>query len=284
MSLWQRLVQIDRRIIYIILVIVTVVPMIRPLGLPIPISKDTRQFYDGMKAAPDGSVVVIDWEVRFGRPTWNMLLEDVFKHLLTKNVKIINVSFDRSLEGGEVNEIVTRKIDPEKSFGKKYGIDYVNLGAVPGEIASLAGFVKDAWSVYPTDNRGTPVAQLPIMQYMKTGADIDYVVCIGSGVQIWWIGQLQQTYGTPIYSLADAGEATAIRPFLQSGQVKALLVDLQGAAEYEVLTGMPGEGLKGMDPMNTIHLTQAALLVFANIVFLMSRISKKEPAKEAVKA
>ena len=110
------------------------------------------------------------------------------------------------------------------------------------------------------------------MQRLKSGEDIDYVVHIGSGTPEWWIGQLQTKYGTPQFALADAGEATAIRPFLESGQVEALLTDLRGAAEYELLIGMPGSGMKAMDPVNTIHITQAILLIATNVIFFISYI------------
>lgn len=270
MSLGEKIIRIDRRYVFLVLAIVTIWPLISPMGLPIPISDDTRAFYEGLEAIPDGSVVVMDWELRFGRPVWATLLTDVFKHLLTKDVYIVHVSFDRSLEGGEQCEMSITRVDPEKNFGKEYGVDYVNLGAVAGQIAALQGFVRDPWTQYPTDNRGTLVQNLPIMERLKSGADIDYVIHIGSGVPEWWIGQLQQEYGTPLYALADAGEATAITPFVESGQIEALLTDMRGAAEYELLTGMPSEGIKSMDPINTIHITEALLLVATNVIFFVS--------------
>jgi hypothetical protein len=271
MSIGSRLIGIDRRYVFLVLALVTVVPLISPLGLPIPISDASRDFYEGLDAIPDGSVVVMDWELRFGRPVWATLLTDVFKHLLSKDVFIIHVSFDRSLEGGEQCEMSITRVNPEKNFGKQYGVDYVNLGAVAGQIAALQGFVRDSWTQYPTDNRGTLVQNIPIMDKMRSGADIDYVVSIGSGTPEWWIGQLQVEYGTPIYALADAGEATAITPFVESGQIAALLTDMRGAAEYELLIGMPGEAIKSMDPINTIHITEAALLVVTNVIFFMQK-------------
>jgi hypothetical protein len=213
----------------------------------------------------------MDWELRFGRPVWATLLNDVFRHLLTMDVYVIHVSFDRSLEGGEQCEMVITRVDPENNYGKVYGEDYVNLGAVAGQIASLQGFLRDSWAQYPTDNRGTLVQNIPIMDKMRSGADIDYVVSIGSQTPAWWIGQQKVIYGTPIYALADAGEATAILPFIDSGDIDGLLTDLQGAAEYELLTGQADQGLMSMDPINTIHITEALLLVVTNVIFFMSK-------------
>jgi hypothetical protein len=235
----------------------------------------TQQFYDGMDAIPDGSIVVVSWQTRFGRPTKMIGLEDVTKHLMKKDVKIFHVSFDKSMEGGEVCERILRKLDPEKNYGKVYGVDYINFGGVAGGEASLAGFLDDAHGTFPRDQRGTPIDQYPISDLLKTGEDIDYVYCSGTE-HYAWVGQAQPRYGTVIFAGSDAGEVTEIMPYVESGQVSGALNDMMGAAEYERLIKQPGEALKSTDPLNTIQFYQAALLIVTNVIFLFSRLGSKE--------
>jgi hypothetical protein len=270
------LTNIDKRYVYIVIIVITLYPLIYPMGLPIPINDDTRAFYEGVEAIPDDALVIMDWNTRFGRPTRMILMEDAFRHLMRKGNKIIHVSFDKALEGGEIAEMVIKKVDPEGNYGYEYGVDYVNLGSVGGSQAALAGFVSDPWGIYPTDQRGTPVDDMPIMQLLTTGTDIDAIVFAGTS-HAMWIGQLTQQHPIPLMGCVDAGEATEVIPYVQSGQVVGLLNDMRGGAEYEVLTGVPGEAIKTTDPLSTIQLGQAALLVVTNILYFMSK-GKEEGA------
>ena len=192
--------KIDNRYVYILIIVITVWPQVSPLGLPIIINDDTQQFFDGVEAIPEDSLVVMDWNTRFGRPTRMILMEDAFKHLMSKGVRIVHVSFDKQLEGGEVCEMVIRKVDPEQTFGYVYGTDYVNLGSVGGTEAALAGFVSDAWKIFPVDQRGGAIEDMPLMQEMRSGEDIDAVIFAGTG-HTMWVGQLTQEYDVPIYAM-----------------------------------------------------------------------------------
>lgn len=275
MSAWDAIVRLDRRWLYLVLVIITVYPLAYPIGLPVPISDMTQQFYDGIDAIPEGSVIVLSWATRFGRPTKMSLMEDVTKHMMTKNVYQIHVSFDKSMEGGEVAERIFRKIDPEKNYGKEYGVDYINFGQAAGGEAALAGFLDDAHKTFTLDQRGTPIQQYEITEKIKTGADIDYVFCTGTE-HYAWVGQAQPRFGTIIFAGSDAGEVTEIIPYVESGQISGALNDMMGAAEYETLIKQAGEGLKATDPLNTIQFYQAGVIIVTNVVFLLSRLGRKE--------
>jgi hypothetical protein len=261
---------IDKRYVYLVIIAITLYPLIYPMGLPIPINDDTRAFYEGIEAIPVDAVVIMDWNTRFGRPTRMILMEDVFRRLMVRGIKVIHVSFDKALEGGEVCNLVINKVDPEANYGYEYGVDYVNLGSVGGSVSAMAGFVADVWGIFPVDQRGTPVDDMPIMQSLKVGTDIDAIVFAGTS-HMGWIGQLTQTHPVPLLGCVDAGEATEVIPYVQSGQIVGILNDMRGGAEYEVLTGVPGEAIKTTDPLSTIQLGQAALLIVTNIIYFMSK-------------
>ena len=269
------LTKIDNRYVYVVMIIITLYPLIYPMGLPIPINDDVRAVYDGIEAIPEGSLVIMDWNTRFGRPTRMILMEDLFRHLMTRNMKIVHVSFDKALEGGEVAQRIIQQVDPEANYGYEYGVDYVNLGSVGGSTSALQGFVADAWSIFPVDQRNRPIDDMPIMQLLKTGTDIDAIVFAGTS-HLMWIGQLTQQHPIPLFGACDAGEATEVIPYVESGQIVGILNDMRGGAEYEVLTGVPGDAIKTTDPLNTIQLTQAALLVITNIIYFASKGKDKE--------
>ena len=269
------LTKIDNRYVYIVMILITLYPLIYPMGLPIPINDDTRAVYEGIEAIQPGDLVIMDWNTRFGRPTRMILMEDLFKHLMERGAIIVHVSFDKALEGGEVAQRIIGQLDPDANYGYEYGVDYVNLGSVGGSLAALQGFVADPWAIFPVDQRGRPVEDMPIMQLLKSGDDIDAVVFCGTS-HLGWISFLAQEHPVPIIGACDAGEATEVIPYVQSGQLVGILNDMRGGAEYEVLIGIPGSAIKTTDPLNTIQLTQAALLVVTNIIYFATKGKKTE--------
>ena len=85
------MVKLDaRKIIYIVLAIVTAFPYIYPLGIPVAISKTTNSFYNKLESLPEDSVVVYSIDVGLG-----MFTElgpgtiAVAQHLLDLPIKLI---------------------------------------------------------------------------------------------------------------------------------------------------------------------------------------------------
>lgn len=58
--------QLDRRLIYIVMFILLLIPTVSPLGLPMPISSMTRNSYEAIEAVPSGSTVLIAVQTSVG--------------------------------------------------------------------------------------------------------------------------------------------------------------------------------------------------------------------------
>ena len=53
MSSLERMLKIDRRIIFLVIGLCTLLPLLYPVGLPIKISPEVRSIYDYMEALPE---------------------------------------------------------------------------------------------------------------------------------------------------------------------------------------------------------------------------------------
>ena len=58
---------------------------------------------------------------------------------------------------------------------------------------------------------------------------------------------------------------------LQAGLITGLLAGGRGAAEYELLIGQPGEGIKLMDAQSMAHLMVSFFIVLGNVGYFGSR-------------
>jgi hypothetical protein len=63
-------------------------------------------------------------------------------------------------------------------------------------------------------------------------------------------------------------------PYVDSGQVAAILGGLRGAAEYEVISGLPGPSVAKMDAQSLGHVLVIGFIVVGNIAFFLDK--KKE--------
>ena len=62
---------LDRRVIYLLALLVVVVPLLSPFGLPLAISPEVKQAYDALLALPPGTrvLVSVDYDPRLGAPS-----------------------------------------------------------------------------------------------------------------------------------------------------------------------------------------------------------------------
>jgi hypothetical protein len=96
--------------------------------------------------------------------------------------------------------------------------------------------------MWPRDLRGTPVARIPLMAQVRTIRDAHLVYCITYSPREEWISLVRGQYGTPVAFGCMSIMSPYYSTFIDSGQLCGMLNGNRGAAEYEMLTGLPGVG------------------------------------------
>jgi len=159
------------------------------------------------------------------------------------------------------------------THGKQYGIDFVDLGYVPGGETAMSAFAGDVWKTFPVDYRKNPIDTLPIMANVKTAKDFSFLISIAAGSPgvPEFIRQIQEPYKVPFAAGLVAITVPITMPYLQSGQMVGLLGGLRGAAEYEQLLDFKGTAVRAMDAISFSHLVVLVFVLIANIAFLASR-------------
>jgi len=64
---WQKLANIDRRIIYALMILVIALSLIKPVGLAIVPTAETQRVYDFIDALPSGSIVYLGFDFSAGK-------------------------------------------------------------------------------------------------------------------------------------------------------------------------------------------------------------------------
>lgn len=275
-GIWERLQSIDPRILYIAVVIVIVIPLLRPLGLPITVTEATLKAYrvvDGY--AKPGSVVVFAFEFIAGNwAEMGPIAVAMTQHVFNKpDVRIIFLAMGRD-EGPMLVERTLQYIDKK---GKEYGKDYVNLGFFAGGEAAMAAFAKDIPGLVKRDYFGTPIENLPIMSGLKSLTDIDLFICLWSGTPGWaeYLRQWYTPYGITVVGGTLGVNGPGAQPYVAAGQLKGLVVGLRGGGEYEKLINKPGEATAGLDAISTTHLLIFGCVILGNIGYFALRSRKR---------
>lgn len=268
-DLGYRLQFIDKRIVYTLIAILILIPLLRPIGLPVQISRGTQLAYDAVEELQEGDIVLyvfdlaasIEAEILPTAVAW-------LHHLMGKGVKIVTVAV-YATEGPMYAVKAFDTLAPE--YGYEYGKDYVILPYAAGFETAAAAIGRNIRSVYPQDFYGKPITQLPLMDQVDDANDFAAVMMSANWGPDIWVRQLVDIYKVPMIHNCTGIVAPGAQAYLSSGQIKGLVGALSGAAEYEVLLGIPGAAAAAMDAQSTTHALTVVLVLLGNIGFYISR-------------
>lgn len=269
--LLQRLEKIDRRWIFVIMFFALSLPLFFPLTLPIKPSREVIGFYEEIDKLQAGDIVFYAADYDPGsKPELDPMMKATLDHLLRKDIKLVCATLWPAgpplLERG-LNAVA------RDEYNKEYGVDYVNLGFKEGKENVMVQLGKSFRSVFPQDQYGTQIDDLPLMENVNNFGDVKLIVNISAGYPGTkeWVQQVRTRYNIPIVAGCTAVSAPEYYPYVSSGQLLGLLGGLAGAAEYEQLIDKPGWGTVGMSAQSLGHVTIVILILFGNILYFINR-------------
>jgi hypothetical protein len=242
-----RLEGLDRRWLYGGTVVLLVVPLVVLIPMPSgSATQATHGLYDRIDSCPPEKVVLIDSSWDMGSRAENQAqLECVVRHLCRRRVRFLVTSLGVT---PFAPEFAARVIEPiAAEAGYVYGRDWVNTGYVPagGNLgAVIDGLCRDVHAVRPEDTRGTPVAELPLMQHVRSIQDVHLVYCITYSPVPEWISFVKGQHATPVAFGCMSIMSPNYYTYLDSGQLCGMLAGNLGAAEYEALLEAPARGTR----------------------------------------
>ncbi len=270
-SFVERLLQLDRRWIFLGIALAVVVPFLVP-GFKMRsgvVSPRTQSIYDTINGLPAQSVVMFAFDYGPASiPEMQPMAVALCKHAMSRDLRVIGVAIHPQgpLLGGQALR------EAAEEYGKQDGVDYVNLGYKPGGAAAIKGIGTNIYKVFPTDLSGRNSATLAVMQGVRTYDNIDFIVALSSTpAPFSWIAFAHEAYGAKMGVGVTAVMATDFYPYLQTDQIVGLINGLKGAAEYEDLIRHPSYGMLGMSAQSVAHLWIILTVIIGNIAFFMWR-------------
>ncbi len=266
--------EMDKRWLYLILLLVIVFPLLSPLGIPVEVTESTFQFVAAVDKLQAGDVMLVAFDYSIGGgPDVDPQAQIVLSHAFSKDVKVVMVAFiDTSLT------YAAKAVDKFEAEGKVYGEDMILLGYAAGAETAISAFAQDMAQVFPTDVRGKAIGSYPIMQGISNAGHFKLIAEFATGIPgpAEWIRQVVTRYNVPLASGVVAVMGPQNVPYLQSGQLVGLLGGgLKSAAEYEIAIKMPGAATAAMDAQSLGHVVIVLFVIIGNLLFLVEKQEQK---------
>jgi len=205
----------DRRFIYLAVAFYVIFPVLITLHLPIEISPEVRQLYKAVESLPDSATVLLTFDYYPSTlAETEPMSRGALHHLFRKHCRIVTMT-TVPLGGPSIAERVTRNLAEE--YGKVYGIDFVNLGYKANYVAVLKGMGSSIETIYPTDNSGTPLSDIPIMKDIKSYSDMDFIYVVSdNGIVDYWMSIVNAQYDIRVGTGVTAVMAPRFYAYLQA--------------------------------------------------------------------
>lgn len=291
MQWFDKLMMLDRRWIFLFLIIVCVVTYAIPFEVPILVEAEVKTIYDFIDSLPEDDIVMIaiDYDpnnLAELHPMAFTLIEQCWR----KNLKVLITALSQN--GPGMADQALRDISDSLKLDAVYngveykgreivnGVDYTFLGYKPYFALVILGMGQDFRLPFPNDYYGTPLDSLPMMQGV---INYDQVACVidlsGGNITDYWISYGQNRFNFPL-ALGLTGVMTAqYYPYLGSGQVFGIMGGLLGAAEYEELTDNAGLAKDGMRVQLYAHIVIIMFILMGNIGFFMAKRRQKREGR-----
>ncbi len=257
-----------RHWIFIGLFVLIGLAMASGIRLPTPISEQTQKMYDYIDSLPPGSILLVSFDHEASSlPEIQPIALALLRHCFERGVRIIGLAL--MAEGTSVGYHLTNKAAGE--FNRKYGADYAFLGFRPQYIAAILSMGESFRATFPEDYLGRPSESLPLMNDADDYNGVAGVLSIADGsYTTHWI-EYGGRYDLAVLAGVTSAMVTTYDPYVASGQIKAMISGLRGAAEYESLIGHDGGGARGMLAQSSAHLYVILLIILGNVSYFVKK-------------
>ncbi|MCJ7770589.1 hypothetical protein MUP37_03315 [Candidatus Bathyarchaeota archaeon] len=287
----------DVRAVYVLVFGIVFIASIAPVALPLPVQQMVKDFYNVMTtgvtvsfASPPrvftgvkaGTRVLI---VNSGEISklWGDMSESttiVWRQLMNAGAHIFLWSADPGAQSILDSYLLPRMYGTNPKANALYGTQFVDLGYVAGGSGVLEAWRFDLKGLTPTDRYGTPISNLPMMSNfnaLKTDCDLMIGLDARSLETIFVVRD-----NTPVLEIGGTGSASYLALSYTGGYFKGCLFGQIAGAQYQVLSGLPGNALSYAEMMILLGTAMIIMMVVFNIRYRMN-MGKETPKQEAKK-
>lgn len=288
MNIWERLAKLDRRFIYLLLLLVVLIPLIFPFHLKPKAMPPVEKLFNYIDTIPEDKCLVVSIDYTPDtEPELHPMAIALLRHAFArhKKVGVLCIALLGLGLAQDALTTVTAEFNSQAHTSADsiiYGRDYVFWGWQTPVLVPIMGMGENIAQVFPVDYYGYRTDSLPIMKKIKNYNDVAILVSIaGSAIPFYYITYAQTSFGVRIGAGSTAVQAADFYPYLNSGQVTGMMSGMKGGAEYEQLVeerlGVYGrrKATDAMSSQTAAHIWIMITIIIGNIGYFALRRRKK---------
>ena len=243
MNIFERIQQLDRRWIYIVVALAIALPLAFPFNsdnVTSPPTENLYQFIDSFAGRQDRAILLSFNHDASTMPELFPMEVAILRHCFERNIKVFTLTWLPS--AGPIIDYAINTVK-EDYPNIKSGVHYCNFGYIPYSLAmpTILGMGDNIAAAVKTDAEGRKLENLEIMKSLTNYSELNLVIEFsGSSAGGLWLYYARPKFGLNIAVGVTAVMAADMYPYLQTGQFIGMLSGLKGAAEYEKLTDVFG--------------------------------------------
>lgn len=288
MKFFEALMKIDRRILYLVLAAVVIIPFIFPFMIHPKAMPPVENLYNYIDSIPQDKALVISVDYTPDtEPELHPMTIALLRHAFTRRIKVGVLCIgvlglglaENALNqvAGEFNRRATSKAD-----SIIYGRDYVFWGWQTPVLTVILGMGERISRVFTVDYYNNQTETLPMMKQIKNYNNVGILVSVSASASPgWYITYGQTSFGVKIGIASTAVQAADWYPYLNSGQATGMLSGMKGGAEYEELVqtnlGITDRrrATEAMASQTSAHFAIIVFILIGNIGYFALRRRKK---------
>jgi hypothetical protein len=278
MGFYEKMMNLDRRWVYLVIGIVVVITALWSFAVPLYVTPEVRSVYDYVDNITPGEVLMIgvDYDPS-ALAELHPMTYAITRQCFSKGVKLLLCCLHQN-GPGMVEQVIAQVA---QEYDKVNGVDYVYMGYKPYPGITILAMGQNFRIPFPEDYYGTPLDSLPMMRNLTNFNNVKAIINVsaGSGTE-YWINFANGRYNAKL-AIGVTGVMTSdYYPFLQSGQIFGLIGGMKGASEYEFLAEKAGYisrekgqlvASKSMPIQTTTHVVIILFIVIGNVGYFMSK-------------
>lgn len=261
--------------IYMLIFILTIAPILNPIGIPIQVTSDTKDFYNELRTVGPDDIVFVSWNIGFDAlmelkasmyVSMRMIIESgakmvhAFGHAEGPGMFPLVFGDPETGKAGEITGIMEQN-------DYTYGDDYIVLGFIMINEASVVSMAREFHTFVVNDWKANPIKGT-FLDKIENAGDFALILdfCAGFFSEAV-VRHFAMDFGTSMLISSIGVSIPQNKLWVDAGFVSSVLASTRGGAELEYLSGHPGIGLKAMDAFSIVHYYYIVVIVLGNIAY-----------------
>jgi hypothetical protein len=235
MGLYEKIRDIDKRWIFLLMLLAVGLPIIFQIPFPEIATPMVEEVFNKIDSLPAGTKVLLPFDYDpASEPELQPMANSLVRHLALRNCKLYFIAL-WPVGQNMIDDTISNILNPE--FPEySYGTDYVNLGFKSGAEGVIKVIQTNLRKLYTTDGRGKAIDEIPMCKEIKNLKGMGIIVNISAGYPgvKEWVQYGSDPAGIPIVAGCTAVQAPLYYPYYPN-QLLGMLGGIKGAAEYDEL-------------------------------------------------